>query len=125
MAAPLYDELAQAAVDLLVELGQPIQLKRGGAGTGTYDPSTGTGADVAEQTFTASGVALNYTRHETDGTLILEGDRRLYIAPDLGTVPTSGDVVLLEDGTQLKVVTSRPLAPAGVVVLHDVQVRGV
>jgi hypothetical protein len=122
MASALYGELARAAVDLLNELGQLVLLTRAGAGDG-YNPDTGFTEDGGEQVWSASGVEFAYTQREVDGSLIQSGDRRVLIAPDLGTMPQSGDVVTL-GSYRLEVVESRPLQPAGVVVLHEVQARG-
>lgn len=101
-----FDEMALVAVDLLTEFGQPVTLARGTA------------------RFNASGVALDYSQFDIDGTRIKAGDRRVYVAPNLGTVPVSGDRLALADGKVLLVIESRPLAPDGTVVLHDVQCRG-
>jgi hypothetical protein len=122
MASALYDELAQAAVDLLNELGQLVLVSRAGAGGG-YDPDSGFVDEEAVQVWSANGVEFQYNQREVDGSLIQSGDRRVLIAPSLGTTPQSGDVVTLGQ-TRLEVVESRPLQPAGVVVLHEVQARG-
>lgn len=120
MASVLYDELAQAAVDLLTELGQPVTVTR--VSGGTYENGRVTGATT--QSWNASGVEFDYVQKEIDGKLVLKGDRRVLISPDLGATPKAGDSVTLEDGTRLEVVDSKPLKPAGVVVLHEVQTRG-
>jgi hypothetical protein len=122
MASALYGELAQAAVDLLNELGQLVLLTRNGAGGG-YNPDTGFVEEGGEQVWSASGVEFEYQQREVDGSLIQRGDRRVLIAPDLGTLPQTGDVITL-GATRLEVVESRPVQPAGVVVLHEVQARG-
>jgi hypothetical protein len=122
MASALYGELAQAAVDLLNELGQIVLLTRSAAGSG-YDPDQGVVEDGGEQVWSANGVEFEYAQREVDGSLIQSGDRRVLIAPNLGTMPQSGDVVTL-GAYRLEVVESRPLQPAGVVVLHEVQARG-
>jgi len=122
MASALYGELAQAAVDLLNELGQLVLLSRPGAGAG-YDPDTGFVDEEAVVVWSANGVEFEYNQREVDGSLIQSGDRRVLIAPNLGTMPQSGDVVTL-GAYRLEVVESRPLQPAGVVVLHEVQARG-
>jgi hypothetical protein len=122
VAAALYDELAQAAVDLLNELGQIVLLTRPGE-AGGYDPDSGIVEEGGEQVWSAYGVEFEYSQREVDGSLIQSGDRRVLIAPSLGTTPQSGDVITL-GATRLEVVESRPLQPAGVVVLHEVQARG-
>lgn len=123
MASALYGELAQAAVDLLDELGQLVLLTRPGAGSG-YNPDSGFVDEGDLEVWSASGVEFEYQQREVDGSLIQRGDRRVLIAPDLGTMPQSGDVLSL-GMYRLEVVESRPLQPAGVVVLHEVQARGV
>ena len=123
MASALYGELAQAAVDLLQELGQPIRVVRPG-GSGEYNPDTGTVSEGADQTFNASGAEFDYVQREIDGTNILQGDRRVLVSPDLGTMPKAGDALFLENDTRLEVVRCKPLNPAGVVVLLEVQCRG-
>jgi hypothetical protein len=123
MASALYGELAQAAVDLLNELGQLVLLSRPGAGGG-YDPDAGFVDEGDIQVWSANGVEFEYEQREVDGSLIQRGDRLILIAPNLGTMPQSGDVITL-GAYRLEVVESRPLQPAGVVVLHEVQARGV
>jgi len=122
MASALYGELAQAAVDLLNELGQLVLLSRSIVGSG-YDPDSGVVDEESIQVWSASGVEFEYNQREVDGALIQSGDRRVLIAPSLGTMPQSGDVITL-GAYRLEVVESRPLQPAGVVVLHEVQARG-
>lgn len=122
MASALYGELAQAAVDLLNELGQTVLVTRVAVGGG-YNPDTGATSDGGESVWSASGVEFGYQQREVDGTLIKQGDRRVLIAPSLGTTPQPGDTVTL-GASRLEVISSNPLQPAGVVVLHEVQARG-
>lgn len=117
-----YASLASDASEMLEEFGQAITVTRPGTG-GAYDPETGTVTGGTAQTFPGFGVVLDYQQREIDGTLIQQGDRRVYIAPDIGVTPKTGDTVTLMDGAVVRVMASRPLAPAGVVVLLDVQVR--
>jgi hypothetical protein len=117
-----YSDMAATAVELLEEFGQAVIVTR--VEEGEYDPSDGTGTSTSTP-YPGMGVALDYRQDQIDGTLIRQGDRRIYIAPDLGMVPKTGDTVTLAEGAVLNVVASRPLSPAGTVLLHDVQVRGV
>lgn len=117
-----YAEMADVAVEMLTEFGQPVALESMGAEA--YNPATG----AVEQTMTryeGMGVALDYSQRDIDGTVIKQGDRRIYIPPDLGAVPKTGDTLTLAAGTALQVVNSKPLSPAGTIVLHEVQCRGV
>lgn len=57
-----------------------------------------------------------------DGTRILQSDQRVYLDPLIGVTPQVSDTLTI--GSEIySVVDSRPLNPAGVVVLHDVQIR--
>lgn len=88
---------------------------------GVYDPATGSVASTSA-THTGFGVKLNYAQNMVDGSRILQGDQRVYLDPLIGATPQPADTLTI--GTDVwNVVESRPLSPAGVVVLHDVQVR--
>lgn len=88
---------------------------------GVYDANTGTVSN-AETTYTGFGLALNYSQRDIDGTLIRQSDQRVYLDPLISATPQPGDTLTI--GTEIfNVVASRPLSPAGVVVLHDVQIR--
>jgi len=115
-----YAGLAADAASLLAEFGATVTVTR--ATAGTYDPDTGTTGAGTSQTWTPSGVKLDYSANEINGTLILAGDQRVYMSAVSGLDPKAGDTVTL--GAEVwRVVASRTLAPAGVAVLLDVQVR--
>ena len=85
------------------------------------EPATGTVVNSGA-THVASGVKLDYEQRAIDGTNILQGDQRVYLDPLIAAAPQAGDTLTI--GTEVfTVVASRPLSPAGVVVLHDIQVR--
>lgn len=115
-----YAAAAADAAELLAEFGATVTVTRTTAGT--YDPDTGTTGAGASQTWTPSGVKLEYSASAVDGTHILSGDQRVYMSAVPGLDPKAGDTVTL--GAEVwRVVISRTLAPAGVAVLLDVQVR--
>lgn len=114
-----YAATARDAAELLAEFGAPVTLTR--ITPGVYDPATGTVVN-AGVTHTASGVKLSYEQRHIDGTSILQGDQRVYLDPLIAVAPQAGDTMTV--GTEVfTVVASRPLAPAGIVVLHDIQIR--
>ncbi len=117
----IYDRAAATAERLLKRYGAPMVLKR--TVEGDYDPSTGSSSNVTQEHVT-TGVMLEYAQRDVDGTLIQHGDQRVYLSPDLVVTPVTGDTLRF-NGSFFTVVVSRPLAPAGKTVLHDVQVRGV
>ncbi|RZJ12072.1 MAG: hypothetical protein EOP39_04600 [Rubrivivax sp.] len=115
-----YDKTAATAARLLAKFGAPVTVAR--VTPGAYDPETGTNGAGSSETWSPSGVKLDYTAKEIDGTLILAGDQRVYMSAVAGLDPQPGDAVTL--GADVwRVVKSRTLAPAGVAVLLDVQCR--
>lgn len=114
-----YSAAALDASALLAEFGALVTLTR--ITSGVYDPDTGT-VPQTQTTYTAPGVKLDYEQRAIDGTTILQGDQRVYLDPLIAAAPQAGDTLTV--GAEVfTVVASRPLAPAGVVVLHDVHVR--
>jgi hypothetical protein len=114
-----YSEMAATALELLTEFGMSVTLNR--VTPGAYNPATGTSAP-SSAAHAGIGAKFDYDQDEIDGTKIRTGDQRVYIAPSRAVTPRTADTLTI--GSELwQVVASRPLAPAGVVVLHDVQVR--
>lgn len=115
-----YDDLALTADELLVEFGAAAVLSRTIAGG--YDPATGTSApgSVAIQNVTA--VCIDYEAKFIDGTLILRGDKQVFMSAKDVTLPAAGDKFTWQ-GAEYSVIAVTPLAPAGVVVLFEIQVR--
>jgi hypothetical protein len=107
------------ALKLLTKNGQVIALTQ--ITSGAYDPATGSVA-ITETVHTGVGVALNYSQDMIDGTTILQSDQRVYLNPQLGATPKAGDKLTFS-GVVHSVIASRPLAPAGTVLLHEVQAR--
>lgn len=120
----LYDDFADAAIEMLAdpEFSQVITLEKPATGN-TYNDETGTVTEGTVQTFVGSGVMFDYEEKYVNGTTVLSGDQRIFMAPSLGATPQAGDVLILASGERKQVVSSHPLAPAGQVVLHQVQAR--
>lgn len=114
-----YAKPAATAQRLLERFGSALMLTR--STPAAYNPATGTATSTSAD-HAGFGVRLDYEQREIDGTNIRRGDARIYVAPDLAVTPQTGDSITM--GADVwQVVASRPLAPAGVVVIHDVQVR--
>lgn len=114
-----YAKTAAKVQRMLKKAGQTVTLTR--MEPGAYNPETGTVVS-AGTTYAGPGVLLDYSQREKDGTVILQTDQRVYLAPLIGAAPKPGDTLTI--GTEIfNVVNSRPLAPGGICVLHDVQVR--
>lgn len=120
MSNEFYAEMAATAAEMLREFGVSVTVSR--LTPGAYDPETGTNAAGTTQTWTPWGVMLEYSQREIDGTNIKAGDQRVYMSTTADLDPKPADTVTI--GTEVwRVVTSRTLAPAGLKVLLDVQVR--
>lgn len=117
-----YTGIAATAHRLLTQFGGPVTLTR--TVPGAYNPATGQTDPATTTTYSGTGAKFDYSQRDIDGTLIRMGDQRVYMSVEGMTTPQTGDT-LTAGGRTFQVVASRPLNPAGTVVLHDVQVRGV
>lgn len=113
-----YAATAATAARLLTRFGASATLKR--VTTGVYDPSTGTTPVTTTELATTAAV-FAYDQKYIDGTLILQGDQRAYIAP--ANEPKQGDLLTWQ-GKDLAVVAVKPISPAGVPVVYEAQLRG-
>ena len=114
----MYLRLAETARRLVEKFGGPMTLQV--VNQSAYDPATGTAA-LPASSHQFVGVKLDYQQREIDGKLVLVGDQKVYMPAALS--PKFGDLILV-DGSVFKVIRSKPLAPGGVLVFSEVQVRG-
>lgn len=113
-----YPGTAATATRLLQRFGAAATLKRQTAGA--YNPATGTSTPTVASLATTAAV-FAYAQKYVDGTLIREGDQQAFCAP--AVEPAVGDVLTWQ-GSDYQVVMVRPVSPAGVPVLFEVQIRG-
>lgn len=120
--AAFYQRAAATARRLLDKFGASGAITRTTAGGG-YDPATGGtgGGGGGESVQACTAAVVSYDAKEIDGTNIRAGDARVLIAPT--ATPIAGDVIEVA-GRRLVVINVNTVAPAGLVVLHDVQARG-
>jgi hypothetical protein len=95
---------------------------------GTYSTSTGV-ASVSTSTQTAYGALFDYENKNIDGSLVKKGDRKLLLAAlntalAALTAPSVNDQVTANSVTYT-IVAIRPIAPSGVAVAYDCQIRGI
>lgn len=124
MNVEFYDDARAIVLEMLDEFGQMIMVSRTVEGSGVYNPETGLVEGGTAVSYAGLGLVDGYKQTDIDGTLIRQGDRRLYIAANIAIAPQTGDAVTLFDGKVLSVVASMPYSPAGIIVFHDVQLRG-
>lgn len=113
-----YSATAATALRLLQRFGAAATIKRTTAGA--YDPVTGTSTETVTSLSTMAEV-FDYPQKYVDGSLILMGDKRAYLAAT--QEPKQGDK-LTWNGADWTVVSVKEVAPAGVPVLYEAQIRG-
>lgn len=111
-----YGRMVLLAQRLLRRFGQNGQLILLTPGSGPkHDPGPPT--EVAHPVFFA---VLEYDRGEVDGTRILSTHQKVLMEPG-SVVPVPGSRLVEKDGSVLVVIDADPLAPAGTVVLWEIQ----
>jgi hypothetical protein len=115
-----YADLALSADELLAEFGAVAQTVHTTAGT--YDPEAGTSTPESTTTQDVTAVCIDYESKFIDGALILRGDKQVFMSARGVTAPVAGDKFTWQ-AAEYAVIAVTPLAPAGVVVLYELQVR--
>jgi hypothetical protein len=118
MTAFTYPNTAATATRLLQRFGAACTLKR--SGPAAYDPATGT-VEPTLDTLATTAAVFAYPQKYIDGSLILQGDQQAFCVP--GVEPKQGDVLSWQ-GIDYTVISVKPVAPAGVPVLFEAQLRG-
>ena len=118
-----YDKTAASALRMLANAGAACTITRQGVGQGGYNPDTGT-FDPAPAPLVQTGTAavFPYPEKLIDGTTVLRGDHKAYVAPQLDWAPRATDTMTWQ-GKGYTVISVDTLAPAGRVVLYTLQVR--
>lgn len=116
-----YSAPAAAAHRMLSRFGREVTLVRIEAGD--YDPATSAAATYERQ-YAGTGAVFAYAQREMDGDQVRTGDQRLLLSAENVPAPQTGDLVMIGCDTW-SVVRCETLAPAGVPVMHAVQLRGV
>lgn len=114
-----YSDLAATADQLIGEFGADATLTK--RVTGAYDAATGA-ATITETSSTVKCAVFDFADRYVDGTLVLVGDKDCYMRAKGGVAPATGDVVVW-GAVQYVVVRFKPLAPALIAVLWQVQLR--
>lgn len=117
MVNSLYPKLQQTASRLIAKFGQAGAIRRTTASGPAYDPETVI-TDHACQL-----AVLQYTDDKIDGTLIMRGDKLVYLSTaGLSIEPSTADTVVI-GGEKHAIVNVKPLSPAGLVVFWEIQAR--
>lgn len=114
-----YASVAAAAAETLAEFGATAILKT--SVTGARDPNTGIIPTVVTSN-NVTVVVFAYPEKLINGKTILQGDQQVYMSAVGLTMPKAGDVLTWQ-GADYQVITVKPIAPAGIAVLVEVQAR--
>jgi hypothetical protein len=115
----LYANLAATATRLLTKFGAATTITR--STPGAYDPATSSAAVTTTST-PATVACFPYGDEHIDGTLILAGDEQAFVSAAVTFEPKPGDVLTWR-GASYTAIRCKTIAPAGVAVLHELQVR--
>ena len=115
-----YAGMAATANELFAEFGQAVTITR--RTSGAYAVATGI-ATVTSSTQRGTGAVFDWQNRDIDGTLIRTGDKRLILSAVGITAPAVDDTVTI-GGTVYTVKVVKPLAPAGTVVMYELNLRG-
>jgi hypothetical protein len=114
-----YAKSAATALRLIKRFGAPAAIV---TTTSVYDPDSDTNVNTPVSTACIACV-IDAEKSHIDGTLIQTGHRVALVPPQGIDTPKPG-AKLLWEGVQMQVAIVKTLAPAGVAVLHELQVRG-
>lgn len=119
-----YARTVATAARLLARFGQTVTLTV--VSEGAYDPEAGAATNTSAA-YTGKGLPGSYAQRDINGTSIQATDVKLYLSPlqTSGAVmptPATGDKMTVAS-VVYGVIDSRPMSPAGTVVLHEVQLR--
>jgi len=113
------DEMDAVALELLTEFGEAVSFTR--TTEGAYNTATGATAAGSDSVFTGFGTPIDYDDNEIDGTVIQQGDVRLYTNA-VSTAPLPGDKVTL-DSRVYRVMNTRKYTINSENVLYELQIR--
>jgi len=117
-----YDKMQVIAGKMLKGKGQTLTISR--QTSGTYDPATGQ-ASVTVTTQTGDGTIFDYDDKNIDGSLILSGDKQLFLSAVNLIAPQVNDTVTDAGGEVRTITRIKTLAPSGTVaVMFDINLRG-
>lgn len=121
-----YTEMQAVADTAINEYGQKVSITH--KTVGNYDPLSSTAA-ISTTMQVGNGVIFDYTAikdgiGQADGTLILQGDRKLLLSAVGITAPNIDDTVVANGITYI-IKNIKSSNPAGTVVMYECQLRGV
>lgn len=121
--ATFYEEMADTALELITEFGQPVILRD--IVKGAYNPGDGSHTPDTVTERTTQGIMADYTGREFQAnSLIQQGDKKLKIAAaGQASPPSLQSKVVIQGKTWSIVPPLKEINPAGTPLLYELQVR--
>ncbi len=115
-----YDGLAETAGTLLAQFGKPLTLR---IQTGASFDAVNQVTDPVYQDYAVSGLVLNFSGTINEaGTIVNSLDKKIIVSVAGAPEPTTGALVI--DGATIYAIQNvKPLSPAGVSVIYQLQGR--
>ena len=118
-----YANTAATADRLIKRFGASAILRRVLNDVAAYDPATGTVTAPTVVDTACSAVVIDYDQKMIDGTLIRNGDKRVYMSVVGVGLPLVADLFVWQSVTYACIAV-KPLAPSGsIFVLYELQIR--
>jgi len=111
--------MQDCAYELIDDIGIDVTLTS--VTQGTYNPATGTKTNSTSDS-TVKAMLLNYRDSEIDGTLILQGDRRIVIAARGAVVPETDDLITA-NSIEYRLISVRQVSEASNALIYSCQAR--
>lgn len=116
-----YSELAGTADELIKEFGAIGQLRY--APKGDYDPDAGAVVEPTPTLIDVKAVVFDYDDFLINGSLIQVGDKQVFVSAVGVSLDPDVTGEFIWEGKTYKVIKVKPLAPATIDVLYELQVR--
>lgn len=113
-----YSRMVATASRLITRFGQAGTLERPTFTGPSHTPVAGT-----PEEYPAIFVIGEFKSREIDGTRVLQGDKRVIIAPSLAVVPKLSDWLVEADGGRFRLVDFKTIKPATTTIAYIAQVR--
>lgn len=116
-----YDGMAATATSLLKQYGQSMVLRR--KTLGAYDTVSGTRPETVDE-IAVIGAVFNIDDKRVNGSTVLSGDKEITLSRDgIEIAPVANADEIEVAGERHQIVSVKPLAPGGGVVIYKLQVR--
>ncbi len=117
MASFDYARSRATAERLIAKFGTAGAIRRAVKTGPDYDP------EITETDYPCTLVTLEYDDRDIDGTLVLSTDKKIYVSTQGLSITIEKSDRVIADGKAYVIERLKPLSPAGIVVLWEVQGR--